>query len=85
MWTYPAAGTSLLGPRTKRRFFVLYATRFAGGIACYTHDEIGAAVGTSAMDVSRAIEANKMDSCPKCSKLLATYTDAEWKPPLYAE
>jgi len=52
-----------------------------GGIACYTHDEIGAAVGTSAMDVSRAIEANKMDSCPKCSKLLATYTDAEWKPP----
>jgi hypothetical protein len=52
-------------------------------LACYTHDEIGAAVGTSAMDVSRAIEANKMDSCPKCSKLLATYTDTEWKPPLY--
>ncbi len=106
---------------------------FAGGLACYTQEEVGEAVGLDRSEVARAtgevcemdscpksikpspharaggsfsgngrpsktaktspharaggraIEANKMDSCPKCSQLLATYTDAEWKPPLYAE
>ena len=35
------------------------------------------------MDVSRAIEANISEGLPKCSQLLATYTDAEWKPPVF--
>ena len=59
---------------------------FAGGLACYTQEEIGEAVGlpqrTIADDVPVLAET---DSCPKPLKLLATYTDAEWKPPLYAE
>ena len=56
---------------------------FAGGLACYTQEEIGEAVGLFQQDVAKAVEAQKMDSCPKSVKLLATYTDAEWKPPLY--
>ena len=71
MWTYPAAGTSLLGPRTKRRFFVLYATRFAGGIACYTQEEIGDAVGLDRSEVSKgAGEVWQMEDLPKATKLL---------------
>ena len=50
-------------------------------LACYTPEEIGEAVGLFQQDVAKAVEAQKMDSCPKSVKLLATYTDAEWKPP----
>jgi transcriptional regulator with XRE-family HTH domain len=54
-----------------------------GGIACYTQEEIGEAVGLFQQDVAKAVEAQKMEDLPKSVKLLATYTDAEWKPPLY--
>ena len=70
VWSHPAFGTSLLGPRTKRRFFVLYATRFAGGIACYTQEEVGEAVGLFRQDVAKAVEAQKMEDLPKSAKLL---------------
>lgn len=82
MWSHPAFGTSLLGPRTKRRFFVLYATRFAEGLACYTQEEIGEAVGLSD-DAKETRVSGKTEDLPKDRKLLTTYTDAEWKPPLY--
>ena len=53
-------------------------------LACYTQEEIGEAVGlpqrTIADDVPVLAETEDL---PKPLKLLATYTDAEWKPPLY--
>lgn len=54
-------------------------------LACYTQEEIGAAVGLSQKEVSQATEVYQTDSCPKGIKLsvAATYTDADWKPPLY--
>ncbi len=54
-----------------------------GRLACYTQEEVGEAVGLFQQDVAKAVEAQKMEDLPKSVKLLATYTDAEWKPPLY--
>lgn len=56
------------------------ATHARAGAA---QEEIGEAVGLFRQDVAKAVEAQKMEDLPKSAKLLATYTDAEWKPPLY--
>ncbi len=42
-------------------------------------------MGLSQKEVSQATEVYQTDSCPKGIKLAvaATYTDADWKPPLY--
>lgn len=42
-----------------------------GGIACYTQEEIGEAVGLFQQDVAKAVEAQKMEDLPKSVKLLA--------------
>ena len=57
---------------------------FAGGLACYTQEEIGEAVGLPQSAISDDVPVlSEMEDLPKPIKLLATYTDAEWKPPLY--
>ena len=55
-----------------------------GGIACYTQEEIGEAVGLPQSTIADDVPVlSETDSCPKPIKLLATYTDAEWKPPVF--
>lgn len=55
-------------------------------LACYTQEEIGEAVGLPRTTIADSVPVlTETDSCPKPSKLpvAATYTDADWKPPLY--
>ena len=57
---------------------------FAGGLACYTPEEIGETTAIAKTQVSEQLEVcSDLAALPKQNKLLATYTDAEWKPPLY--
>jgi len=53
-----------------------------GRLACYTHDEIGAAVGVSLGEAnSETKELSEMEALPKQNKLLATGTCAGgWSP-----
>ncbi len=55
---------------------------FAGGLACYTQEEVGEAVGLPQQTIADNVPVlPETEDLPKPIKLLATYTDAEWKPP----
>ncbi len=51
-------------------------------LACYTQEEIGAAVGVSRPEVTAECqELSETEALPKLTKLLATHEDPDWKPP----
>lgn len=59
-------------------------TILAMWLACYTQDEIAEAVGLTRRhvgEISSTLEIS--ETLPKSPKLASTYSDADWKPPLY--
>jgi len=54
------------------------------GLACHTQEEIAAAVDVTKETVSSKIElCQDLETFPKSDKLLATFQDADFSPPLY--
>lgn len=61
----------------KQRIFDMY-------LACYTQAEIAEDVGLSVMSINRDVEVyNKMEIFPNSYKLLASFSDEDFTPPIY--
>ena len=53
-------------------------------LACHTQDEIAEAVGVDQKTVTNmAKEIGNLEALPNFLKLTATYSDADWQPPIY--
>ena len=51
-------------------------------LACHTQEEIAEAVGMDPTDRQLRISGN-LEELPNNQKLTATYSDADWQPPIY--